>query len=194
MLISLFFSFNANALMEMTNEEYALLPDYCHHKKYVSTRHPTPPPSRQWEDFFGSDFLPVHHYCWALIWNARSYRSGQTDAERQFKLMKANDDIQFVLDNTSQTFPLRAELYTQQIEIRSRKRDPRGAERAYKDAIAADKNYWKAYWTWGYWLSRQNRSNDAIPVVQEGLSHSPENARLLSLLKELRKPGKTKGE
>ncbi len=193
-ITSLLFINDSAATMEMTSEEYALLPEYCHHKKWVSTKHPEPPLSRKWENFFGPDFLPVHHYCWALVWLARSYRSGQTSEERHFKLLKADGDIQFVLDNTSNKFPLTAELYTKQIAIRSMRNDLRNAEKAFQAAVAFDETYWPAYSSWGFWLSRKGRSQDAIKVVQEGLFHSPGNTKLESLLNEIRNSNKSRKE
>jgi tetratricopeptide (TPR) repeat protein len=180
----------ARGQLEMTDEEYALLPEYCRYKPWVSTRHLNPPRSEKWEAYFGKDWLPVHHYCWAIVRLARAYRAGATAAERKYYLEGADGGVEFVLQNSSSQTPIRAELYTKQVEVRTMQRNDRGAERAFRYAVEADPKYWKAYSVWGFYLFQSGRNQQALRVVEEGLKNVPGNPRLERLAAEIRAGGK----
>lgn len=180
------------AAIEMSDQEYAILPDYCRHKKWVSSRKPNPPASVKWESTFGDDFVHIHHYCWAMVRIARSYRASYSSMEKRSYINDAIRDINYVLDNSSDKFPIRAELNYRLIELFARAGNYVQAENAFKSAIESDSGYWRAYWGWGYWLSVAGRRKEALIVIGEGLRLAPETKPLIDLEKDVRKGGTIK--
>jgi len=185
---------HADTQNDMTKEEYALLPEFCHHKAWVWAQNMNPPRSEKWENYFGKDFLPVHHYCWGLVRLARSYRAGRTSQERVWDLREADGGFLYVIQNSSSKTPLLAELWTRRLQVAVLQRNELAAADAYRAAVQADPKYWRAYWWWGYWLNRNGRTADAVKAVEEGLRNAPGTAGLEKQLLEIRGAGKAKAK
>jgi len=185
----------ADTQNDMTKEEYALLPEMCHHKAWVWAQNMLPSGSEKWENYFGkSDFLPVHHYCWALVSLARSYRVGLTTQEREFYLRIADADIVYVINNSSSKTPLLAELWTRRLQVAVLQRNNSAAADAFRAAVQADAKYWRAYWWWAYWLNKNGKKGEAIKVIEEGQRNAPGARGLEKLLLEIRGSGKAKAK
>lgn len=189
-MVHLFLAGPAYALMEMTEEEYALLPEYCRHKGAVSTSHPVPPRSPKWEAYLGSDFEHIHHYCWALVWIARSYRVGTTERDRAHYLGVAEGDIKYSLRHTADKSPLRAELLTKQMEIKIQLRNERAAEQVFREVLRTDASYWRAYTIYGYYLHQIGKQQAALSVVELGKKNLPDSPHIQRLASEIRSGGK----
>lgn len=177
---------------DMTEEEFAVLPEYCHYKQWVSTHHVDPPRSEKWENYFGRGFVHIHHYCWALVWLGRAYRAGVSEQDRKHLLISAWGGANYVLENTGPDFPIRAELYTRQLEISSLQRDERMAEQVFRKAVEADPKYVPAYLLRAHWLFKRDKSEEALKVAEMGLEKVPDSAQLKALRDEIRAARKTR--
>lgn len=178
--------------INMTEEEYALLPEYCHHKLWVSRTHPNPPKSEKWETFFGPEFVHIHHYCWALVWLSRANRRGEP--HRKSLLGSVYGDVGYVLKNTGPNFPIRAELYTRQLEVSSLLSDEKAAEQAFRDAVQANPKFVRAYWLRAFWLFKRGKLSEAMKVADQGLEQVPESKMLNELAAEMRAARKSQGK
>ncbi|HMV04081.1 MAG TPA: hypothetical protein PKA30_00885 [Accumulibacter sp.] len=185
----------ADTQNDMTKEEYALLPEICHHKAWVWSQNMNPPGSEKWEAYFGkSDFLPVHHYCWGLVRLARSYRVDRSAKEREWDLREADGGFLYVIQNSSSKTPLLAELWTRRLQVAVLQRNNLAAADAYRAAVQADAKYWRAYWWWAYWLNKNGKTGEAIKVIEEGQRNAPGARGLDKLMLEIRGPGKAKAK
>ncbi|MDP2809123.1 MAG: hypothetical protein Q8O34_03135 [Rhodocyclaceae bacterium] len=179
---------------DMTEEEYALLPEYCRYKAWVSNTHPNPPKSEKWENFFGRDFVHIHHYCWGLVWLGRANRSGVSEQDRKTLLIMAHGGANYVLENTGPNFPIRAELYTRQLEISLLQRNENAAEHAFRKAVEANPKFVRAYWLRAYWLFKRGKLPEAMKVAEQGLEQVPESKMLNELVAEMRAARKSQGK
>lgn len=184
----------ATVQTEMTPEEHALLPEFCHHKEWVWTKNMHPPRSEKWERYFGKDFEPVHHYCWALVSIARWHRVGRTPMERKWDLISADQDLKFVIDNSSPQTPLLAELWTKRLQVRVLQRNEAAAAESFAAAVKADPKYWRAYWWWAYWLFKNGKPAEALRIAEQGQKNAPGAPALEKLLQEIRGGSKAKAK
>lgn len=184
-LFSLLFATSAYAEMQMTDAEYAMLPDYCKHKAAVSARH-QPTPSKYWESELGKGYWAIHHYCWAQVRIARSYRNGLSREARISELGTAINDLNYVIERSQADMPLLAEILAVKGQALLRSGNPRAAEDSLRESIRVDPASWRAYLYWALHLNQTGKRQEAIKLVNEGLEQAPDSRALKQLAKDLK--------
>lgn len=184
-LVALGFSNTVVAEMQMTDSEYAMLPDYCKHKAAVSARH-QPTPSKYWENELGKGYWAIHHYCWAQVRIARTYRYGITKELRISELNTALNDLNYVIERSQPEMPLLGEILAVKGQVLLRVGNTRAGEESLRESIRIDPASWRAYLFWALHMNQTGRRQEAIKLVNEGLEHVPESRALKELAKDLK--------
>lgn len=178
---------NVSAVMDISDAERIMLPEYCRHQANVSVRHPNPPRSLAWENELGSVFPHVHHYCWAMVNLTRSYRSSVSPQEKRSMLKGVVDDIDYVLIRASTNVPILADINTTKGRALLLMNEPRLAEQAFAEARRIDPTNWRAYYLWALYLQQSGRTKEASALVEQGLEQVPDSKSLATLLQELQR-------
>jgi len=191
-ILIIFGSLLANPVeaVEMTKEEYQLLPTYCRNQGNVAGNYFKPDNEAGWRNQLGSNFQHIHHYCWGLVSLARAYKAGQTDAERKHRFGRAIADFDFSIERSTPDFVLLPEMYSKAGQAYLGLRDEKNAEIAFKKAWEANPEYWPAYLWWAQRLMKQGRQREALAVAEEGLKNAPGSKPLERLIAEMRGSGK----
>lgn len=176
--------------VQMTKDEYRLLPAYCRNQSNVAPGYFKPDNEVQWRNRLGNDFPHIHHYCWGMVSLARAYRAGQTDAERRHRFHEAVEDFGYSINRSTPEFVLLPEIYTKTGEAYLGLRDDRNAEIAFKKAWEANPTYWPAYLWWAQRLMKQGKQREALTVAEEGLTNTPGSKPLKQLIAEIHGSGK----
>lgn len=184
-LLLLAFQPSLSFAIDITADEYRLLPPYCRAKGVVLA-HSNNPGLRESEFYEGPRILgPNHHYCWALAALMRSYRSNMSNKERNAYLHDAIRDIGFVIKYGPPEYQLYPELYTTQGEILLRLNDPIEAKKSFDEAVKRNPKYARPYFLWALYLSQKGRRAEALARANEGLVASPNSKALAKLVADL---------
>ncbi len=185
------FIFVGQALaVEMTKEEYQLLPAYCRNQGNVASSYFKPDNEAHWKNQLGNNFPHIHHYCWGMVSLNRAYKARQTDAERSHQFNLAKADIIYVLERATPEFVLLPEIYSKAGQAYLGLHDDKNAEIVFKKAWEANPAYWPAYLWWAQRLMNQGKKHEALEVAEEGLKNSPGCKPLERLIAEMRGTGK----
>lgn len=176
--------------VEMSKEEYQLLPTYCKNQGNVAPNYFKPDNEAGWRDRLGKDIMHIHHYCWGLVSLARTYRAGQTDAARKSLFRGAIADFYFSIERSTPEFALLPEMYTKVGQAYLGLQDDKNAEVAFKKAWETNPEYWPAYLWWALRLRQQGKQHEAATVAEEGLKNAPGSKPLERLIAEMRASGK----
>jgi tetratricopeptide (TPR) repeat protein len=189
--ISLGLTFSGSAqAVQMTKEEYRLLPAYCRNQGNVAPELFNPDKGEQWRNQLGRDFTHIHHYCWGLVSVTRGYRAGRTSGERRFQFGQAVQDISFSIERSSPEFVLLPEMYTKLGEAYLGLRNDRNAEMAFQKAWEKNPSYWPPYVWWSQRLLKQGKTKEALAVAEEGKKNAPDSKALDKLIADIKGGGK----
>lgn len=186
-LAILIYSTAAQAIYPYTDAEYAMLPEYCHQQGNVSTRHRPQPLSPRWQEYLGSDYAPIHHWCAVYMWMGRAYRAGPASPQGKQFVKQALSDLTFFVDRARPTSPLLPEVYTRLGEISLLQGNQTSAEAAFLKAREHNPTYWRSYLLWGQYLYSKGKLAEALEVAQAGLEASPNSRALESLIMDINK-------
>lgn len=178
----------ANAAYEISDEEYRLLPAYCHHQNHVSARH-RPVRSLKWEAYLGNDFLHVHHWCIVYVWMMRAYKVGPLSREGKHLLVEADHDATYFITRMRPDSPLAAEAYSKRGEVYLLQRNYAAAEVDFMRARQINPAKPEPYFWWARFLFDNGKRDEALATLDEGLKHAP-NAKSLKSLRETVLTGK----
>ncbi len=154
---------------EATEAEKALLPFYCQ---------PGFDKSRLGKiDGF-------NHYCYAMNFINRSYKSGISETERTYYIEMAIREFQYVERRATPEFVLLPEMYVKMAELLGRlKRDPEAME-YYQKAIALKPSYSKIYASMSNFYRLRGDLKAAKQILEDGLKAAPKSKLLKRRLKE----------
>lgn len=183
-LTSLFGSSTVQAVYDLTDAEWKMLPEYCHHQGNVSLNHRATN-AEQWKSVLGGDFEPIHHWCVVYVWMMRAYKVGVGSNEGKNLLYKAEGDTGYFLQRMQPDSPRAAEVYTRLGEIYLLQGKYDQAEKALKRAHEIDPKRWQPYLFWANHLFKQGRLADARRELAAGLEQAPDNKALNALRVEL---------
>ncbi len=168
-----------------TKEEMALLPKYCPHAGLYHPIYGTPEGHAYWMQRLGDDFRHIHHYCWALVALQRAGRAQVSARQRQHWLASAENDITYVLRNSSQKLVLIPELLLRRGQVRVRLNKYNEASEDFQRAIKVRPDYWPPYVELAEILKTRKDMAGARRVLEEGLKHSPDSRGLQRALEHL---------
>ena len=150
-----------------TEAELALLPPYCEAK-----RNPGSPKRQYWHRSLGRIFQSIHHYCAALNFMNRYYRT--PGPERKTLLKFALDDFNYMLKNPDPNSPLVPEIYVQRaIALKLAKQDSK-ALRDLNRALKLNPRYTKAYLELINYHTDKGQRSQALKVATRALRYLPE--------------------
>lgn len=93
--------------LRISDDDLAMLPEYCTAKKKLPPGHPT---RNHWERVIGPDFLHIHHLCNG-IHQLNVYYTARSQDERQYALQGVANQVDYMKSHVSKSFPLWYELW-----------------------------------------------------------------------------------
>ena len=172
----------------VTEAEMKLIPAYCPDTQgfgYGDAFSNTSPRAGHWVGLMGNSFWHMHHYCWARISMNRAQRSTTPPRRKKALWEAALSDYQYVIDHVPGDFVLLPEVYTRKGEAELLLGQPNKANEVFARARQLKPDYWPAYSNWAEYLIKVGKRAEALKVVAEGLSYSPEARVLLEQFKIL---------
>jgi len=167
-----------------TPAEITILPPFC--KAKLS---PDPMDDKQFSATIGPDWLHIHHYCFALNFTNRYYRSYGDKAAHQDDLTQALGNYDYVLNHGSPNFWMRAEIRTQKGRLLAAAKRKAEAIGELEMALIENQNYAPAYVVLSDVYRDIGEKSKSLTAVELGLQHAPDNKSLQAQYKQL--TGKT---
>lgn len=154
----------------VTDAEMASLPVYCADRyKGRNLDH--------WEQMLGSGFAHTHHYCNALNFLNRYYRS-RNQQDKKFNLTNAMTNLDYMVTHTSPSFSLMPEIYASRgltFSLMNRSGD---AIADLNKAIELNPRQPKAFNTLADMYIGMKQRGKALEVISQGLRHNPDASSL----------------
>jgi tetratricopeptide (TPR) repeat protein len=162
-----------------TQAELAALPAYC-----AARLNEQSDAFKSWKASMGSDFLHIHHYCFALNFmnRARGMSSGK---DKQGTLGAAMTNFEYVLKYTQPDFYLRPEILMNRGVTQSMQGRDGAAVSDLLKAIEMDPKLPRAYIALADLYSKQKNRSKALETVTAGLRHNPDTKSLQRRYTEL---------
>jgi tetratricopeptide (TPR) repeat protein len=172
----------------ISSGEVALLPDYCADTQTFSKLGTPDSPTvrqRKWVGIMGRSFWALHHYCWALVSERRSQAAGMSHATRDHLLNSAVADSYYVIREGAPDFVLLPEIYTRIGEFFVKLGQPGEAQAHFDKAREIKPDYWPPYARSAELLSRLDRKQSALKVLETGLEQMPDEPKLIEFYRRL---------
>lgn len=153
------------------------LPPYCAARMFNK---PGSPSYDTWAMRLGPGFLHVHHYCWALNFERRSYVA-KTLHDKKELLGQAIANYDYVKDHAEENFVLMADVYLGRGKAYVLLEDFGKAFSDFQKAISLNPKLVQAYVAYADSLlksPRENRQTESLGIVTEGLRHIPKSKAL----------------
>ncbi|MHB1054199.1 MAG: tetratricopeptide repeat protein [Thiobacillus sp.] len=159
--------------------EFAMLPAYC--KAKLSD---DPADDKLYSGAIGPDWLHIHHYCFALNFTNRFYKTSNPNEKRHY-LRGALDNHDYVLTHAAPDFWMRPEIHTEKArQLRAAKRYGEAMGELTR-ALGINPDYLNAYVVLSDVHMDLNKKSDAVASVEKGLQHGPDNRALQRRYKSL---------
>lgn len=153
--------------------ELAGLPEYC--KARLQDAHS--PEYQAWAERLGHKFLGMHHYCFGLNYINR-YFTTSSPRWRGYYLSRVLPEMDYVMKDMPDTFPLAGEMYLNHGDARSLMGNKAAALADYSKAMEIDPRQPQPYYRLiEYYAEAKNRAK-ALDVASKGLTHIPDSALL----------------
>ena len=188
LLISLAIFSGIAAADQVENQtELALLPSICRGTQQIRNISRDTKPIEEYVAMYGQTYYHLHHYCWALNSENKSWRISDRSL-RESKLDYALKDIQYVLDRADPDFAFLPEIYNSQARMLFTLRRDAAAVAALNKATTAKPDYIPAYLRLSNYFSDMGNKTEAAKILEQGIDNT-EKAN--ALIKALAKLGKT---
>lgn len=148
-----------------TDAEVAALPPYCMAKfRGVNVE--------KWKRALGSIYEHVHHYCGALVYISRYYRSTNPQ-DRKFFMNNIITNLNYMTSHADQNSPLMPEIYS--TKGRFLMLDGRISEGLGEllHAIQLKPDYIAPYLTIADYYTQNKNKQDALKILRKGLHNAP---------------------
>lgn len=152
-----------------TEAEFTNLPTYCRAKlisRIGSADY------RQWEGILGKDFVHTHHYCFALNFINRYYRS-RTAQDKNFNLESALNNLDYMVTHADPAYSLMPEIYQNRGLVYSLMGRHGDAVTDMNKAIELNPRQAKAYNVLADYYSQTRQQQKALETVTQGLRYNP---------------------
>ena len=99
--------------------EWRLLPPHCMYVEGGPLRFKDPETTRR---LWASDpaWTGMHHYCWAIVQEFRTFRSSVSPRQAEFILRAAITNLDYVIERSSPGFLYRADMFVRKARIQAR--------------------------------------------------------------------------
>jgi tetratricopeptide (TPR) repeat protein len=157
--------------------EIAVLPPYC-------TVRVTGGMDKNWLNTLGSIYNHLHHYCYALNYANRYYKSPNSQ-DRKFYLLSIDNNVNYVITHGDQSSTLMPEIYfTKGKFLILGGKDAEGVK-AFFQAIQLKPDYPDPYVGIADFYTQRGNNKDALKFLQDGLRQQPTSRQLARRYKEL---------
>lgn len=164
-----------------SDAEFNNLPPYCKAKlisRIGSADY------QQWEGTLGKDFVHTHHYCFALNFINRYYRSRGAQ-EKHFNLNSALNNLDYMVTHADPGYSLMPEVYQNRGLVYSLVGRHGEAVSDMNKAIELNPHQVKAYNVLADYYSSTKQPKQALETIIEGLRHNPDTRSLQRRYTEL---------
>jgi hypothetical protein len=168
--------------------EVALLPRFCKFTQIFRDRVPggnDPQELEQWRSLIGPRFESLHHYCWGLMKTNRAMLMVHDGRLREFYLLDAIGEYDFVLERAPDEFILLPEILTKKGENLVRLGRGPTAVLQFERAIALKPDYWPPFAQLSDYYRELGDARKAREALVRGLSSAPDAPALKRRLAEL---------
>jgi tetratricopeptide (TPR) repeat protein len=170
--------------------ELAALPTFCRGTQLIRNISHDPVPIESYVKRFGEGYRHLHHYCWAL--NAENKTYNMLDKElKKSKLTYALGDIDYVLARVQPTFVFLPEIYTGKARILFKLDRAAEAVEALNKALRLRPDYSPASLQLSSYFEKKGDKTMAINVLKQGIDNSKQPKQAAPLYKRLKKLGVT---
>ena len=138
-----------------------------------------------WRGVYGDSFHGFHHYCYGMIYLMRADRHSTPEPTRNFALLQALREIDYVVRGMPRTHALLPEMLTRQGMILRRLKKPKEAIRRLEDASELNPSYWRAYSELAQCYVALDDKKKALEVLEVGLTNAPDAKVLNAMLQDL---------
>lgn len=163
-----------------TEDELRALPPLC----AARLKGPGSPGYVQWSENLGPDFVHTHHYCFALNFLNRYYRTLSAE-ERRGLLSGAVGDLNYMVGAAKPSYSLMPEVYLNRGIAFKLQHRVAEAVRDLQKAIELNPRLGRAYLVLADIHVEAMQSAKALEVVTEGLRREPESKALRRRYDEL---------
>lgn len=144
-----------------------MLPAYCAARFAPNNS----PQYDQGHKTLGRIFESIHHYCFAMNFMNRYYKTSGSDRRTWLKF--ALDDFSYMLDHHPQGYPLAPEIYAKRgSALRLMGRDSEAAHDYYK-ALELNPRLRSAYLGLADYFADKNQGAESLKIVTKGLNYLP---------------------
>jgi tetratricopeptide (TPR) repeat protein len=174
---------------QITDQEYRELPPYCQQQNNIVQGHggvgAIPGGPAMWLSRLGPSYYAVHHYCWAMIAQARASRT-LDPKQRALHLASVLGDLGYAIDNSTKDFVLLPEMLVRRGDFyKDSKRYPESAK-DYLQAIQLKPDYAVAYARLSDFYKRAGQTEEAKKTLLAGLRQAPKSRMLQAKLERLK--------
>jgi len=151
-----------------TDTELAVLPAYCKDRMKSDYKKG----KAKWTTL-GEGFLHIHHYCMALNFLNRAKAQYRDKAGRNFNLQNAQNNIQYMFDQTNDKYVLAPDFYITKGEISFMQGEKGEAQTSFEKATRIKPDYPKGWLALSDYFRHTKRDEQARRVLEEGLKAVP---------------------
>ena len=159
------------------------LPEFCDYTWDGTTKDQPTIEGYFWK--FGEGFMAMHHYCRGLYRSHEARNDAKSRQQKSERYRRAAIEYDFVLKNTDDRFPLRAEVLVQKGNALIGRGDSLEAAREFQAAIQVRPDYIPAYVALSNYFRRNGNETEARRVLEAGVEAIPQSALLKTKLDAL---------
>jgi tetratricopeptide (TPR) repeat protein len=171
-LFSALITSTAHAKFDVSDAELASLPAFC-----AARYKGSPAEYKAWAQKLGSDFAHTHHYCNALNYINRYYRS-RNERERKYILERAEGNLDYMIGHASPNYSLMPEIYLNRGLVYSLMGQHAKAITDMLKAIEMNPMQSRAFTMLSDYYARTKQHGKALEIVTQGLKYNPGNTAL----------------
>ena len=160
---------------QWTDSEVKAMPPYC-----MARLDRDESMEAHWQSVLGPAYLHAHHYCYAIGFLNRYYKS-RTTRDKSFNLQSAMTNMNYVIARVDSTFVLLPEIYMNRGLVQSLMKKDGAALTDFLKAIELDPGLARAYSMAGEIYVKLKKNDEALKLATEGLRHSPDSTVLKRL-------------
>ncbi|MES1981096.1 MAG: hypothetical protein V4443_01350 [Pseudomonadota bacterium] len=189
LVLLIFFSPGVWADEVKTLSELALLPSYCKGTQLIRQISKDPVPIEQYMEIYGAAYYHLHHYCWALNTENNALRINDAYL-RNSKLNQALVDYKYFLDRAAPNFSLLPEVHISRAKLLFTLKRNEEAVMDLNTAIRLKPDYSLAYARLGDYYQSIGDKNNAIKILEQGISYTRNPQNVVFFMAKLEKLGK----
>lgn len=156
----------AQGEFSVTDAEIANLPTFC------AARYKGGADYRHWLQIMGKDFGHTHHYCNALNFINRYYRS-RSPQDKSFNLNNALNNLNYMVAHASPTYSLMPDVYLNLGVVYSLMNKPAESITHFNKAVELDPRQPRAYGALADYYVKSKQNVKALEIVSTGLRYNP---------------------